>query len=143
MNLFTLYVRERACHMSLDQWIKKEDRKKRIADHIVAGAPFDKWKGDPFLALLQYVQLQEEFGWGAFQRVFAQYRDAPPEALPKNDDEKRDQWMVRFSREVNCNLGPFFEMWGVPVSKEARDSIAGLPVWMPEGFPPKKEPEAK
>ena len=33
---------------------------------------------------------------------------------PKSDDEKRDQWLVRFSRQVGRNLGPFFEAWGVP-----------------------------
>jgi hypothetical protein len=56
---------------------------------------------------------------------------------PKNDDEKRDQWMVRFSRAAGRNLGPFFQAWGVPTSEKARASIADLPPWMPEGFPPK------
>ena len=28
-------------------------------------------------------------------------------------------------------LGPFFEDWGVPVSKEARESVKDLPAWMP------------
>jgi hypothetical protein len=44
--------------------------------------------------------------------------------------------MVRFSRHVGRDLGPFFEAWGVPTSEEARQSIADLPGWMPEGFPP-------
>jgi len=44
--------------------------------------------------------------------------------------------MVRFSRTVGRNLGPFFQTWGVPTSEEARKAIAGLPQWMPEGFPP-------
>jgi hypothetical protein len=39
--------------------------------------------------------------------------------------------MVRFSRRVNKNLGPFFTAWGVPTSNSARQSIANLPAWMP------------
>ena len=78
-----------------------------------------------------YQQLQEAFGWDAFKRVFAEYRDLPKDALPKSDADKRDQWMVRFSRAVGKNLGPFFQYWGVPTSEAARRSIAELPTWMP------------
>jgi hypothetical protein len=57
---------------------------------------------------------------------------------PRDDAQRRDQWMVRFSRRVNRNLGPFFQTWGIPVSKGALKSIAGLPSWMPVNFPPAK-----
>lgn len=137
-NLFTLYVFERACNMpvSAHQRISGETRAKKIKDYLAGGADFNQWKRDPFLALMMYVQLQEEFGWDAFKKVFAEYRDLPRNERPKNDDEKRDQWLVRFSRTVGHNLGPFFQAWGVPTSDEARASIADLPEWMPEGFPP-------
>jgi len=36
------------------------------------------------------------------------------------------------SRNTGKNLGPFFELWGVPTSQAARDSIKDLPVWIPE-----------
>jgi hypothetical protein len=39
--------------------------------------------------------------------------------------------MVRFSREVGQNLGPFFDLWGVPVSAEAKAAVEDLPVWIP------------
>ena len=79
-----------------------------------------------------YVQLQEAFGWDTYIRVFAEYRDTPPDRSPKTDAQKRDQWMVRFSLAAKRNLGPFFDAWGVPVSNEAKASIANLPEWMPE-----------
>ncbi len=97
---------------------------------------FELWKREPFLALIMYAQMQQEFGWDAYQQVFATHRALPDAERPKSDGEKRDQWMVRFSRQVGRNLGPFFEAWGVPTSQAARDSIAGLPLWMPPGFPP-------
>jgi hypothetical protein len=39
--------------------------------------------------------------------------------------------MVRMSKAVGRNLGPFFAAWGVPTSEKARAEIAHLPVWMP------------
>jgi len=138
-NLFTLYVFEKACGgpKSALERASGPRMDKKVKAYIAAGADFEKWKADPFLALHMYVQLQQAFGWDAFKKVFAEYRGLPRGEQPKNDDEKRDQWMVRFSRAVGRNLGPFFQAWGVPTSEKARASIAGLPQWMPEGFPPK------
>jgi hypothetical protein len=138
-NLFSLYVIDRCCHLpgTGHPAVDPATRDKKTREYLAAGAPFDKWKSDPFLALYMYMQLKEAFGWEAYKRVFAEYRAAPDNELPKSDDEKRDQWMVRFSRTVGRNLGPFFQAWGVPTSDAARASIADLPEWMPEGFPPK------
>ena len=99
---------------------------------------FAQWKSDPFLALVMYEQLQQAFGWDAYRKVFATYRKLPESERPKTDDEKRDQWMVRFSKQVGRNLGPFFEAWGVPTSPAARNSIVDLPVWLPPDFPPRR-----
>lgn len=105
--------------------------------YLEGGAKFSQWKNDPFLALHMYVQLEQAFGWETFKRVFAEYRGLPRGQRPKGDDERRDQWMVRFSRACGKNLGPFFQGWGVPTSDEARASIADLPGWMPEDWPSK------
>ena len=83
-----------------------------------------------------YLQLLEGFGWEPLKRVIAEYRGLPAAAHPQTDQEKRDQWMVRYSRTVGRNLGPFFAAWGVPVSAAARASIAALPAWMPAGLAP-------
>lgn len=136
-NLFTLYAMEHACGRA---WGEGHDalknRAEMIGRHLALGAPFDKWKSDPFLALQMYMQLVEGFGWETYRKVFAEYRGLPRDQRPDSDDQKRDQWMVRFSRAAGRNLGPFFEAWGVPTSEEARRSITDLPAWMPDGFPP-------
>ena len=136
-NLFTLYVFEQACGTKPDghKRLSPEVLERRIKAHLAAGADFNKWKSDPFLALMMYMQLQAEFGWEAFQKVFAEYRGLAASERPRTDDERRDQWLVRFSRTVGKNLGPFFQTWGVPTSQGARQSIADLPVWLPAGFP--------
>ncbi len=137
VNLFTLYVYDQVHGIKAENLrdFDADGRRKRIEPYLAEGAPFEKWKSDPFLALIMYIQLQEVFGWDAYKQVFAEYRDLSPSERPRTEEERRDQWMVRMSRTVGKNLGPFFQTWGVPTSKNARDSISDLPDWMPEGFP--------
>ncbi len=138
VNLFSLFIIDHCCGLRdpAHPAVKPEERERKTREHLAAGAPFAQWKSDPFLALYMYMQLQEAFGWEPFTRVFIEYDQLPDDARPKNDQDKRDQWLTRFSRTVGRNLGPFFTAWGVPTSQAARDALANLPGWMPEGFPP-------
>ena len=133
VNLFSLYIKETVCGVtpSQDRRVGVDARKKRIEEFLKTR---DK---RPFVYLVMYVQMQEAFGWDAYKKVFAEYRALPADQRPKSDDAKRDQWLMRFSKTVGRNLGPFFDWWEVPTSTRARDSIAHLPVWMPEGLPAK------
>ncbi len=135
-NLFSLYIMETVC--GKDEGTGHEALSKRLARrarYLTEGASFEKWCSDPFLALTMYIELREAFGWEAYKGVFAEYRDLPKSERPTTEQEKRDQWMVRFSRQVGRNLGPFFKAWGVPVSDEAVASVASLPEWMPADWP--------
>ena len=142
VNLFTLYVYEYLCGVPVAEayrrWVDVRTRA-MIARYDFENPDFELWKREPALALLMYVQMQEAFGWDAYRQMFATYRALPDAERPMSDDEKRDQWLVRFSRQVGRNLGPFFEGWGVPTSQAARASIANLPVWLPPGSPSKLE----
>lgn len=144
VNLFTLYILETVCGVEPSRTgrVLTEASLAKAAAHIGAGAPFDAWTQDPFLALEMYALMQRDFGWDAFKRVFAEYRDLPARERPRSDDAKRDQWLVRFSRTVERNLGPFFEAWGVPTGDAARASVADLPVWLPGGVPGLDPPAA-
>jgi hypothetical protein len=138
VNLFTLYVYEHLVGIPVAENERGSDAflAAQMAKYDFAAPNFEQWKGDPFLALSMYVQLQHAFGWEAYRQVFAEYRGLLSSERPADDAAKRDQWMVRFSRQVGYDLGPFFAYWGVPVSDEARDSIADLPDWLPADFPP-------
>jgi hypothetical protein len=138
VNLFSLYVLETCCPGApVHGGVTPENIAKRIRQHLVEHqADFEKWKGDPFTALVMYIQLRQAFGWEAFKKVFAEYRALPGDQRPQSDDDKRDQWLTRLSRTVGRNLGPFFQAWGVPTSDSARSALADLPAWLPEGFPP-------
>ncbi|RYG65902.1 hypothetical protein EON80_16460, partial [bacterium] len=60
-----------------------------------------------------------------------EYEAMPEAQQPKTDQEKRDQWMIRFSKAIGRNLGPFYTAWGIPISTSAKDSVKDLPTWMP------------
>jgi hypothetical protein len=137
-NIFTLHVLETICHAEPPAWIHGEGRDQAYRKYAATGPDFRVWQSDAALSLTMYYQLREGFGWEAYQRVFAEYRSLPEDQRPTTDEQKRDQWLIRFSRAVHRNLGPFFEAWGIPASASARAAVADLPVWMPEGFPPAK-----
>jgi len=136
-NVFALYILDTVCGVTARTHpaIEPAARQARLQKYLDGGAKFDQWKADPFLALTMYIQLQQGFGWETYKKVFAEYRRLPDGERPKTDGEKRDQWMVRFSRASGHNLGPFFQAWGVPTTPGARASIADLPAWMPTDFP--------
>jgi len=133
-NLFALYVIEKLCRVPVAENLNgsKEFRERWMSRYNFAKPDFELWKREQWIGTTTYVQLQQAFGWEAFRSVFAEYRKLPESELPKSDNEKRDQWMVRFSRQVHRNLGPFFQAWGIPTSETARASISDLPVWVPD-----------
>src|SRR6185503_9629283 len=123
----SLYLSETLCNLTPEQAheaLKDRDRKARA--FVKGGAPFEKWKSDPFLALMMYVQLKDAFGWEPFKAAIADYRNAPQADRPVTDQQKRDQWLTRMSRACKKDLSQFFETWGIPVSKEAKESLRGF-----------------
>jgi hypothetical protein len=134
-NLFSLYVYDQLCGVKPRDYVHGGRGTPVIQLHkkfFATGTPsFERWQREPFTALCLYVQLQDAFGWETYRKVFAEYRALPPAERPKTDADKRDQWMVRLSRAVGRNLGPFFTKWQIPVSDAALQSIAHLPPWMP------------
>src|SRR5690606_19034223 len=85
-NVFTLYCYEKVtANKRPNNALFGEERARRIREYLSAGAPFEVWKQDPFLALISYVQLQEAFGWEAYINVFAEYRDLPDDQRPADD----------------------------------------------------------
>ena len=101
---------------------------------VAQGRPYEKLKSNPFLFLHMYIGLRDAFDWEPFKKVFKEYRALKPEEKPQSDEQKRDQWMVRMSRAVGRNLGPYFEKWNIPTSQAARDSIRDLPAWTAPGL---------
>jgi hypothetical protein len=138
-NLFSIYGSEvlngitPADYGKAHPAIEYSVRQKRLAEYLAQGAPFARWKSDPFLALTMYIQIREAFGWDPFKFVFAEYERAT--RRPETEVDQHDLWMTRMSRATKHNLAPFFKAWGVPVSDSAVDGLKDLPNWMPADWP--------
>ena len=130
VNLFTLYCFETVDNNPQDVpgGRMNPDYCKRLWEKYSSrGAKWEEWKQDPFLGLAMYIELKQRYGWDAIIKTIAQYNDLSNGSRPHNDQEKRDQFLVRMSQSVNENLTPFFEKWGMPVTQEAKDAVKNLP----------------
>ncbi|MFB3430433.1 MAG: M60 family metallopeptidase [Phycisphaerales bacterium] len=137
VNIFTVLALHTVNGYPLDDAAMRTEPARAFATmvtHAKEGAPFDKWKRDPFLALQTYALLWQEFGWEAFRTAFRAYDDLAPGERPSTDDEKRDRFAITMSQTVERNLAPYFEAWGIPISGAVEEAVGDLPVWMPEGW---------
>jgi len=128
-NLFSLHAMEQVVGITPWDHPWMAGARRNAPAFIEKGAPFDEWKRNPGIALVSYAELQKAFGWEPFKAVFAEYRGLPGPERPKNDQQKRDQWCVRFSRQVQRDLSPFFARWGIPIGGEVASALADLPAW--------------
>jgi len=144
-NLFSLYGAEKMNAATPDTYgmahpnMQPATVQKRLEKYVADGAKFSEWQNEPFLALSMYAQLREGFGWEPFTKVFGEYQGLAQNEHPRNDLEKHDQWMIRFSKAVGKNLAPFFDAWGMPISDSARKATASMPAWMPKDWPGTKK----
>lgn len=134
VNLFTLYVTEKmdGTTPTQNQWHTKGWP--ILKKYVAKGSPFEEWKKDPMLALETYILMQKDFGWDAFKKVFAAYQKLTPGERPKNDQEKRDLWVIMFSDTVKRDLGPYYTKIGMPVSAIALKKVKKYPIWMPDNL---------
>ena len=114
--------------------VTHDSQKKHIDDIKKAGNKFALWNKEPFLALTTYIQLVDEFGWDAWKKYLHSFSDTSFGPTPKSDDEKRDQFLIRYSKITNRNLGPFFDAWGIPTSSTAKSEVGKYDSWMPKGM---------
>lgn len=134
-NIWSLYGGYTMCGFQpmTNPWFGKRVNQ-TVMTYFSQGSNYTQWKSDPGLALVMYAQIAQEFGFDTFKKVFAEYLTLNNTQRPQNDDQKRDQWMVRLSKTLGRNLGPFFNRWGVPTSVEAQNSVANLTQWVPKEF---------
>jgi hypothetical protein len=112
--------------------ISEEARKAHVQKIKSAADKWQVWKSDPFVALTTYIQLVQAFGWESWRQYLHSFADPSFGPAPANDDAKRDQFLVRYSKITKKNLGPFFAAWGIPVSASAKAEVSQFEDWMPQ-----------
>lgn len=131
-NLFALYVYDKMLgkpsfgHPGL---LVGDKRNKALAKYRASGPNFNQFKSDPFLALAFFMDLQEAFGWEPLSKFFAEVEKMPANQQPRTDEARWDNWLVGMSQQTNKNLGPFFQLWGIPVSNKALEEVKKFAAW--------------
>ncbi|WP_233635778.1 M60 family metallopeptidase [Hymenobacter setariae] len=136
VNLYTMYVFDKLLHRGLyannhERLRSKQQVTEEVKRYLANSPSFEKWKADPFLALVMYVQLIDAFGWEPIEQVYRQYRQLPRSQYPATEAAKRDYWFSAISTATRRNLGPFFAQWRVLVGEEAAQRVANYPTWLP------------
>ncbi len=135
VNLFSLYIMETVCGLGINSGHDAlGNREKQIKSQFAKPIAERTWPGDPFMSLILYQQVREEFGWEPYKKVFAEYHAMPRDEQPRSQQDRRDMWLVRMSEATGRDLGPFFAAWGMQLTDAARAKTAHLPAWMPEGM---------
>ncbi len=136
-NLFSLYGTETlngamiGAHPAMTT-VEIAKREKVVAAAPGASAYYER---DPWYPLTMFWLMRREFGWEPFTRLFAEFRDLPRSQRPTTEQQKHDQFLVRFSKLTGHNLSGYLSAWGISLSDDARAAVAGLPDWMPQDWP--------
>jgi hypothetical protein len=86
------------------------------------------------MALCTFAQLIKHFGWDSMRTFMKNYEidiNRHDASLPKSNQDKIDQWVIRYSKIVSRNIKPQFEMFGLPVSEHVDTTLRGLVKWCP------------
>ncbi|MBN3313031.1 TCAF factor, partial [Atractosteus spatula] len=127
-NLWSLYIHETVLGMEkhrAHEACTPQNREERTRHFVEKGRSLNDWS--VFTALETYMQLQEEFGWEAFKKVFATYHLMSN--IPNNNTGKMNLYAETFSKAVGRNLAPFFRSWGWPIEEGVEKRLSELPEW--------------
>ncbi len=154
VNFFSLYIYDQII-MGMDRshtGVSAKSTRSAMNRYFARGAHFEEWKKDPFLGLILFRQIRNEFGWDVYKKLFARFNESStlgvPCWLPCNstgDARKIDNWVYHLSDITQRDLAPFFQAWGIPVSPQLAEYTKKWRMWMPYHFHPelmKKQKEA-
>lgn len=81
---------------------------------------------DVFQRLVPFVQLFQRYGYGMMGYICKEARHE--QRISYINEVKKNFFYVKASRYAGVNLKPFFDHWGIAVSKSAEADVADLPV---------------
>ena len=114
------------------QWVM--DRKNSFQKYFSKKPSYSDWKSNCEMALMTFAQLIKHFGWDAMYRFMSDFEadiKNNKEALPKSNQDKIDQWVIRYSRIIQKNIKPQFELWGLPVSDAVLNDVNQFETFCP------------
>ncbi len=140
VNFFSLYIFDHimGARDHAHPGISPAQTQDMMQRYFANGAKFSDWQADPFLGLILFRQIQNDFGWETFKKVFRRFHEenARNNNPSYSDQEKIDHFVLYLSQAAQRNLMPFFRAWGIPVSEKIAGQVNDLQEWMPYRFPP-------
>ncbi|MEZ6233950.1 MAG: M60 family metallopeptidase [Phycisphaerales bacterium] len=134
VNIFTVYALHTVNGYPLDADVTRSTPRtawETFDRHRSTGSRFED-VGGPFPRLQFYALLWHSFGFEAFHAAFDAMRALPSEARPRTQDEERNAFLIAFSEAVGRDLSGYFDAWGIEVTDQSRERLAGFEQWMPE-----------
>ena len=110
------------------------DRKKEFSNYFSRKPNYDDWKNNCGMALMTFAQLIRHFGWEPMYRFLSDYENDLKNnkgTLPKSNQDKIDQWVIRYSNIVEMNIKPQFQFWGLPVSNTVDSHVSEFEPFCP------------
>lgn len=133
VNLFSLHAFYTMLGQDVTEvkWLRGEQ--KQIAQYFQNGSKqsYDLWQEKCGVGLYTFALLIKHFGWQALYTFLDSYEDKTYDsnedwAHPTNNQEKIDQWVIRYSKIIGYNIKNYFTMFGLPVSTNINQKLAGL-----------------
>ncbi|XP_075956707.1 TRPM8 channel-associated factor homolog [Anarhichas minor] len=127
-NLWSVYVHEEVLGIKRAEAhsaLSLISRKNTVDEFVKGGKKLSHWY--MWVALETYLQLQEQFGWDAFKKVFAAYHEMT--VFPSDNDGKMNLYAVTFSQTVGRNLSAFFKAWSWPIETATEEKLSKLSPW--------------
>ena len=110
------------------------DRKKEFSKYFAKKPNYDDWKNNCGMALMTFSQLIKHFGWEPMYQFLSEYESDiknNKEVLPKSNQDKIDQWVIRYSKIIEMNIKPQFKFWGLPVSDTVDSHVSEFEQFCP------------
>lgn len=92
---------------------------------------------DSYIRFAMFWQLDLTFGQDFYQRLGDRYRTMPLAEQPKNNDEKKQRFLIETSRVAGVNLISFFDRWGLKPTNDTSAQLAAMnlpeltkPIWL-------------
>ncbi|SKB62139.1 Putative mucin or carbohydrate-binding module [Lysinibacillus sp. AC-3] len=81
---------------------------------------------DLFVKLAMLWQLHLAYGEEFYPKLHQSYRNMSDSMLPKNNEDKKQLFMIEASKAAQQNLIPFFEKWGLRPNNDTIQKVAAL-----------------
>ena len=129
VNLFSMHTFYTMLGQNVTEieWLRGQEQ--QITEYFDSTQSYDLWKKRCGVGLYTFALLIKHFGWEALYTFLKNYEDDivnGASTLPKDNQEKIDQWVIRYSNIINYNIKNYFSMFGLPVSDNIDEQLLGF-----------------